>query len=104
MVEDAEIILVSYGISSRIAKSAVDTARQEGLKVGLFRPISLYPFPKDRLKELADRNDINTRFISVEMSNGQMMEDVKLAIECNKPVSLVNSMGGELMDIEKIIS
>ncbi|MCS3901229.1 3-methyl-2-oxobutanoate dehydrogenase subunit VorB [Methanococcus voltae] len=104
MVEDAEIILVSYGISSRIAKSAVDTARKEGLKVGLFRPISLYPFPKDRLKELADRNDINTRFISVEMSNGQMMEDVKLAIECNKPVSLVNSMGGKLMDIEKIMS
>ncbi|MBP2144245.1 2-oxoisovalerate ferredoxin oxidoreductase alpha subunit [Methanococcus voltae] len=103
MVEDAEIILVSYGISSRIAKSAVDTARQEGLKVGLFRPISLYPFPKDRLKELADREEFETRFISVEMSNGQMMEDIKLAIECNKPVSLVNSMGGKLMDIEKIM-
>ncbi|MBP2171784.1 3-methyl-2-oxobutanoate dehydrogenase subunit VorB [Methanococcus voltae] len=103
MVEDAEIILVSYGISSRIAKSAVDTARQEGLKVGLFRPISLYPFPKDRLKELADRKEFETRFISVEMSNGQMMEDIKLAIECNKPVSLVNSMGGKLMDIEKIM-
>jgi len=100
MIEDADIVLVSYGISSRIARSAVDLARKEGIKVGLFRPISLFPFPKNRLKILSDKNK---KFLSVEMSNGQMKEDIKQAIEC-KDVGLVNRMGGNLIDVEDIIA
>ncbi|MGC9517760.1 MAG: 3-methyl-2-oxobutanoate dehydrogenase subunit VorB [Methanomicrobiales archaeon] len=99
-VEDADIVLVSYGISSRIARSAVDLARKENIKVGLFRPISLFPFPKNRLQTLSDRNK---KFISVEMSNGQMREDIKQSIQC-KNVGLVNRMGGNLIDIEDIMN
>ena len=73
-VEDAEIVLVSYGISSRIARSAVDKSREKGLKVGLLRPITLSPFPIERIKELADKC---VEFISVEMSNGQLQKEVK---------------------------
>ncbi len=100
MIEDADIVLVSYGISSRISRSAVDLARKEGIKVGLFRPISLFPFPKNRLKILSDKNK---KFLSVEMSNGQMKEDIKQAIEC-KDVGLVSRMGGNLIDVEDIIA
>jgi 2-oxoisovalerate ferredoxin oxidoreductase alpha subunit len=100
-LEDAEIILVSYGISSRIAKSAVDQARADGIKVGLFRPKTLFPFPQNELAKIAE-ND--TKFISVEMSNGQMQEDIILAIGCKRPVELVNRMGGNLMDQRIILS
>lgn len=100
MVDDADIILVSYGISSRISKTAVDMARKEGLKVGLFRPITLYPFPEKRLKEIAKKECV---FISVEMSYGQMREDIRLATECRRPVELVYRLGGNLIDIEKIM-
>jgi 2-oxoisovalerate ferredoxin oxidoreductase alpha subunit len=68
-LDDAKIVLVSYGISSRISKSAVDKARKEGIKVGLFRPITLFPFPSEQLRELAAKG---CKFISVEMSNGQI--------------------------------
>ena len=100
LTEDAEVIVVAYGISSRIARSAVDQARSEGLKAGLFRPKTLFPFPEKRLKKLAQRN---CQFISVEMSNGQMQEDIVLAIECQRPVELVNRMGGNLMDQKSIV-
>jgi len=100
--EDADIILVSYGISSRICRTAVDQTRKQGLKVGLFRPMSLYPFPKARLKELADKNEC--KFISVEMSNGQMLEDIQLAIQCSRQVHLVNRLGGNLITMDQIIS
>ena len=99
--EDASILLVSYGISSRIAHSAVDAARSEGIKVGLFRPKRLFPFPNDRLKEIADSRDCT--FISVEMSNGQMIEDIRLAIECTREVELVNRMGGNLITLDQIL-
>jgi 2-oxoisovalerate ferredoxin oxidoreductase alpha subunit len=100
LTSDASIILVSYGISSRICRSAVDLARQEGIKVGLFRPKTLFPFPEEQLKALADKN---CSFISVEMSNGQMIDDVKLAIGCSRPVELVNRMGGNLIALDKIM-
>ncbi|MDI6645166.1 MAG: 3-methyl-2-oxobutanoate dehydrogenase subunit VorB [Methanobacteriaceae archaeon] len=100
LVEDADIVLVSYGISSRIARSAVDLARQQGIKVGLFRPISLFPFPSKRLKKFANNNK---KFVSVEMSNGQMMEDIKQAIDCTD-VGLVNRMGGNLIEIKDIMN
>ncbi|NCD32385.1 MAG: 3-methyl-2-oxobutanoate dehydrogenase subunit VorB [Spartobacteria bacterium] len=99
--DDAETVLVAYGISSRIARSAVDEARAEGLKVGLFRPRTLFPFPKKELAALCDCHA--QRFISVEMSNGQMRDDVKLAIECRKPVDLVSRIGGNLITLDQIM-
>ena len=100
-MEDAEIILVAYGISSRISRSAVEQVRKEGIKAGLFRPKTLFPFPEERLKEYAQKGE--TKFISVEMSNGQMREDIILSIGCSRPVELVNRMGGNIMDVESII-
>ncbi len=100
LTDDASIVLVSYGISSRICKSAVDLARQEGIKVGLFRPKTLFPFPEAQLKALADKG---CSFISVEMSNGQMRDDIRLAIGCSRPVELVNRMGGNLITLEQIM-
>jgi 2-oxoisovalerate ferredoxin oxidoreductase alpha subunit len=98
-LEDAEVVLVSYGISSRIARSAVDEARKEGIKAGLFRPITLFPFPEKEIRRLADRG---CKFISVEMSNGQMREDVRLASGC-QPVELVCRYGGNLINIDQIM-
>jgi 2-oxoisovalerate ferredoxin oxidoreductase alpha subunit len=100
-MEDATIILVAYGISSRIARSAVELARSQGIKAGLFRPKTLFPFPEKRLAELSAGRDCH--FISVEMSNGQMMEDITLAIGCRRPVELVNRMGGNLIDLDIIM-
>lgn len=100
MIEDAEIILVAYGISSRIAQSAVEITRNMGIKVGLFRPKTLFPFPEKALKKIATERDC--KFISVEMSNGQMFEDILLAVKCISPVELVNRMGGNLIDIDSI--
>lgn len=100
LMDDAEIILVSYGISSRIARSAVEKARTMGIKAGLFRPKTLFPFPEEALKNIAEKRDC--KFISVEMSNGQMLEDIILAIGCKRPVELVNRMGGNLVDIESV--
>jgi 2-oxoisovalerate ferredoxin oxidoreductase alpha subunit len=100
LLDDAEIILVSYGISSRIARSAVEKSRETGIKVGLFRPKTLFPFPKEALRQIAEEREC--KFISVEMSNGQMLEDIILAIGCLRPVELVNRMGGNLVDIESI--
>ena len=100
LLDDAEIILVSYGISSRIARSAIEKSRETGIKVGLFRPKTLFPFPKEALRKIAEEREC--KFISVEMSNGQMLEDIILAIGCMRPVELVNRMGGNLVDIESI--
>ena len=80
MMDDAEIILVAYGISSRVARSAVDQVRMDGIKAGLFRPKTLFPFPKNQLRKIAENRDC--QFLSVEMSNGQMQEDITLAIGC----------------------
>lgn len=100
-MEDAEVVVVAYGISSRIARSAVDWARENGLKAGLFRPKTLFPFPEKQLLKIAEERDC--KFISVEMSNGQMREDIILAIKCQCPVELVNRMGGNLMDQKSIV-
>ena len=100
LTDDASIVLVSYGISSRICRSATDLARQEGFKVGLFRPKTLFPFPEAQLKALADKG---CSFIAVEMSNGQMKDDIRLAIGCSQPVELVNRMGGNLITLDQIM-
>ncbi len=99
--DDAEYIFVAYGISSRMCRSAVDELRAEGLKFGLVRPQTLFPFPEKALKAVAGRAKA---FFSVEMSNGQMIDDVRLAIECSRPVTLINRMGGNVPGVEEIIS
>jgi 2-oxoisovalerate ferredoxin oxidoreductase alpha subunit len=98
-LEDASVVLVSYGISSRIARSAVDAARKEGIKAGLFRPITLFPFPEKAVRALAEKG---SKFISVEMSNGQMREDIRLASGC-RPVELVCRYGGNLIRLDSIL-
>ena len=99
-VEDAEIVLVSYGTSSRLSRTAVDIAREKGIKLGLLRPIILFPFPEARIRELADKG---VEFVSVEMSNGQMREDVKMTAGYDE-VHLVNRMGGKLIELKDILN
>ena len=103
--EDAEVIVVAYGITSRIAMTAINKARANGVKVGLFRPISLWPFPSEPLAELAKTAKA---FVVFEMSAGQMVEDVRLAVNGAKPVSFHGRTGGMLPTpkelYEKIIS
>ena len=100
MMEDAEICVVAFGIASRVAKNAVAAARKEGIKVGLIRPITLWPFPKKVLAEAADQVKA---FVSVELSMGQMIEDVKLATECRKPVTLCNRSGGMIPTPDQVL-
>ncbi|WP_407433167.1 3-methyl-2-oxobutanoate dehydrogenase subunit VorB [Methanobrevibacter sp.] len=100
-LEDAEIVLVSYGISSRIARTAVDKSREKGLKVGLLRPITLLPFPVDRIKELSDKG---VSFISIEMSNGQLLSDVQFAALRKEDTHLVNRMGGNLIELKDVLA
>lgn len=91
MTDDADIVIVAYGATSRVAKNAIKAARANGKKVGLIRPITLWPFPKDALREAAKTAKA---FISAEMSMGQMIDDVRLSIECSRPVHLVSRTGG----------
>ena len=100
MMEDAEICVVAFGIASRVAKNAVVAAREEGIKVGLIRPITLWPFPTKALKAAADKVK---SFISVELSMGQMIEDVRLATECKRPVTLCNRTGGMIPSPEQVL-
>ncbi len=89
--DDADYIFVAYGSSARICQKSIQQAREKGIKVGLFRPISLWPFPKKELNELAGRVK---GMLSVEMSAGQMIEDIKLAIEGKVKVDHFGRMGG----------
>ena len=104
--DDADIVIVAYGITSRIAKTAIAAARAKGIKVGLFRPITLWPYPKKQPGALADTAQ---HFLVTELNMGQMVDDVKVAIECKKPVSFFGRTGGMipapadvLAEIEKI--
>jgi 2-oxoglutarate ferredoxin oxidoreductase subunit alpha len=97
--DDARLIVVSYGSAGRIAETAVRRAREEGLKVGLLRPITLWPFPEDRLSALADQIDA---FLVVEMNAGQMWEDVRLAAGGQIPVMFAGRMGGMVPMPEEI--
>ena len=100
MMEDAEICVVAFGIASRVAKNAIVAARAEGIKVGLIRPITLWPFPKKALRSAADKCK---HFISVELSMGQMIEDVRLATECKRPVTLCNRVGGMIPSPDQVL-
>ena len=101
MMDDAEISVVAFGIASRVAKNAVAEARRQGIKVGLIRPITLWPFPTAALRAAADKVK---SFISVELSMGQMIEDVRLATECKRPVSLCNRVGGMILTPEEVLA
>ena len=89
--DDADLVLIAYGATARICKTSVDLARSEGLAVGLFRPISLFPFPVLQIEELAERRK---RLMVVEMSHGQMVEDVRLAVNGRTEVSFYGRSGG----------
>jgi len=99
-LDDAKFVVVGYGIVSRMIKSAVEQLRKEGLKVGMLRPITLFPFPKKEIKELADRG---AAFLVSEMSNGQMVDDVRLATEMKVPVYFYSRMGGNVPTTEELI-
>ena len=96
---DADIVLVAFGIASRVVQSAVERLRNEGVKAGMFRPKTLFPFPKKQIADLAEKTD---QFLVVEMNNGQMLDDVKLAVEGNKPVHFHNRMGGNVPSINEV--
>jgi 2-oxoglutarate ferredoxin oxidoreductase subunit alpha len=91
LLEDAEIAIIAFGTAGRVAQSAINIAREQGIKVGLMRPISLYPYPYDRVREISERVKA---VLVVEMSGGQMIEDVRLAVEGRVPISFYGRMGG----------
>ncbi|PKK40369.1 2-oxoglutarate oxidoreductase, alpha subunit [Clostridiaceae bacterium JG1575] len=99
--EDADLILVAYGTTSRICKNAMKLAAEEGIKVGLIRPISLWPFPVEAFEKTIDQT--KTGFLCVEMSMGQMVEDVKLAVLGRKPVEFYGRTGGMIPTPEEIL-
>ena len=98
-LEDAEIVVVAYGSVSRVAQTVVDNARRQGFPVGLLRPITLWPFPSIPLESLASRA---RAFLVAELSLGQMMEDVRLAVGRQAPVHLVRRLGGMPLSTEEI--
>ncbi|MBE6529746.1 MAG: 3-methyl-2-oxobutanoate dehydrogenase subunit VorB [Ruminococcaceae bacterium] len=99
-MEDAEICLAAFGIAARVSKNAVDEARKMGIKAGLIRPITLWPFPNEVFRKAADHAKA---FISVELSMGQMIEDVRLASECRVPVTLCNRAGGMIPTPDQVL-
>jgi 2-oxoglutarate ferredoxin oxidoreductase subunit alpha len=101
MTEDADVVLVAYGMSSRISITVMQKARALGLKVGLFRPITLFPFPYQPLGALAAKSKV---FLTVEQSMGQMVEDVRLAANGKIPVEFYGQTGGKLPEPEAILA
>ena len=101
LMDDAEVCVVAFGITSRVAKNAINEARANGVKVGMIRPITVWPFPKKVLEAATDKCKA---FICVEMSMGQMIEDVELAIRCKKPVYLCNRVGGMIPTPEEVLA
>lgn len=101
LMDDADICVTAFGIASRVSRNAVLAARAEGIKVGLLRPITLWPFPKAPFAEAADRV---SAFLSVELSMGQMIEDVELATRCKRPVYLCNRTGGMIPSPEQVLA
>lgn len=100
MMEDAEICIAAFGIAARVSKNAINEARKQGIKVGLIRPITLWPFPTQAFKKAGEQVK---QIISVELSMGQMIEDVRLASECKAPVTLCNRAGGMIPSPEQVL-
>jgi len=99
MCEDAELVVMAYGIMSRISKAAVNKAREAGLKVGLFRPMTLWPFPKEKIREMAEKV---SQFIVVELNVGLMVEDVRYAVLESVPVESMWKVGGGMISEKEI--
>jgi len=98
--EDAEYLLVAYGTSARVCQKSVELAREQGIKAGLLRPITLFPFPSKRLNKLADKVRL---MLAVEMSAGQMVEDVMLAVNGKVPVHHYGRMGGMIPSPDEVV-
>lgn len=98
--DDAEVIVVAYGTAARVVQTAQKRLRKEGVKVGIIRPITLWPFPEKTIKQYRDKVD---SFLTVEMSTGQMVEDVKLAVEGRAPVYFYGRTGGMIPTPDEII-
>ncbi len=98
--EDSDLVVVAYGTTSRIARSAISKARREHLHVGMFRPITLWPFPEAQLQKLAKKSKA---FLVVEMSAGQMVEDVKLSVLGQRPIHFYGRTGGGVPTEEAIV-
>ena len=102
--EDCDVLIVAYGTPSRIAMSAMEVLEKEkNIKAGLFRPITLWPFPGDRLRELSERENIKAVFV-VEMSLGQMLDDVRLAVNGKKQVKFFGRAGGSIPALDEIVN
>ena len=97
---DADYLFVAYGLSARICQKAMDIERENGIKVGLLRPVTLYPFPDKRLLQLAEQVKL---IVCVELNSGQMVEDVKLAVNGKVPVAFYGRLGGMLPTPEEIV-
>jgi pyruvate/2-oxoacid:ferredoxin oxidoreductase alpha subunit len=98
--DDAEIVLVGYGIVSRVLQAVVEQLRTHGLRVGMLRPITLYPFPSEILREIAGHARV---FVAVEMSTGQMVDDVRLALNGRRPVEFYGRCGGVVPSAEEVL-
>lgn len=98
--EDADVVLIGYGIVARVLKEAVDAGRAEGMRVGLLRPITLYPFPSAEIRRLASHAQA---FAVVELSTGQMVEDVRLALEGRRPVEFYSRVGGNVPSTDAVL-
>jgi 2-oxoglutarate ferredoxin oxidoreductase subunit alpha len=99
--EDADIILVAYGSVARICKGVIKEAAEQGIKLGLLRPITLFPFPVEAFEKVMD---IPKAFLTVEMSAGQMVEDVRLTVDGRKPVYFTGRMGGMIPTVDNIMT
>ncbi len=99
--EDADVVLVAFGLVARICKKAADLAKEKGINVGVFRPITVFPYPYEELNRLADKTKL---FLTVEMNAGQMLEDVKLAINGKAQVEFIGRMGGIIPTPEEILN
>lgn len=100
LCDDAEVVVTAFGATARIAKSAVDTVRKKGIKAGLFRPKTLYPFPEKELNNACKKAE---RVLCVEMSMGQMVDDIRLALKCRIPVDFFGRTGGNIPSVEEIL-
>lgn len=100
LTDDADICVVAFGIAARVSKNAINAAREKGIKVGLIRPITLWPFPSEAIARAAEKVK---GFISVELSMGQMIDDIRLAESCKKPVVLCSRVGGMIPSPEQVL-
>lgn len=103
LTEDAEIIITGYGTVGRVAKSAVNQLRERGIKAGLLRPITLYPFPIAAYEKVAAQDSVK-EFLCVELSMGQMIEDVRLSVNGKKPVRFFGRSGGNVVSPDDIVN